>query len=258
MVTPQAAEQPRRPRRRHLLQTLALGSAWLLARRGSSAFAAPTDPADPLAVAARAARDGSLDEALERLRALFAAGYERPADVLQDARFAALRADADARTAWRVMLEQANRQSRIRMVDPAEPGRPMRVDGRVVAARDGSPIAGAPVYLYHTDQTGHYAPNTAIGLGSNPRLFGFVRSDASGRFTVHSIVPQPYPGQSTRAAHVHYHVRADGYRRSGDAFRPYTHPDDPADRRTGRGRRGPITNARDEGSQLVCDVTLQI
>ena len=51
---------------------------------------------------------------------------------------------------------------------------------------------------------------TPGGGAGNPRLFGYLRSDAEGRFTVDTIMPERYPDSSV-PRHIHYRVWADGY-----------------------------------------------
>lgn len=74
----------------------------------------------------------------------------------------------------------------------------------------GEPLPGALVKLYHTDASGEYRPGMDAGGGAgNPRLWGFVRADAEGRFTVDTIMPERYANASV-PRHVHYHVWAKG------------------------------------------------
>ena len=50
----------------------------------------------------------------------------------------------------------------------------------------------------------------AGGGAGNPRLWGFLRTNAQGDFRVHSIMPERYTNSSV-PRHVHYKVWADGY-----------------------------------------------
>lgn len=212
--------------------------------------------ADELAAAAGAVATGDLENALERLSELFSKGYPTPSRTLADQRFAPLREDPEGRARWRALLASHVRESSVTMVVPDEPGERMRVLGRVVRSPEGAPIAGAVLEIYHTDATGHYEPGESIGDDARARLFAFVRSDADGRFELTTVKPAPYPGASEGAAHVHFRVRAHGYRSYGADFRPYDHPRDPAERAASLERGWRFSTVRRDGGVLVCEVTI--
>ena len=95
-----------------------------------------------------------------------------------------------------------------------EPGKKIRVKGMVTNTA-GKPVAGALVYLYHTSSAGWYAadrPHVGGNEGDmkHARLFGYVKTDANGRFELQTVKPSGYP-QSDLPAHIHVHVWADGY-----------------------------------------------
>ncbi len=211
---------------------------------------------DELAPAAAAVAAGKHELALARLAELFEAGYATPSRALADPRFSPLREDRQGRTAWRHLMRQHARESRVTMVAPDEPGEPMMVRGRVVESPDGEPIAGAVLEIYHTDATGHYEPGATVGRDARARLFAFVRSDADGRFELETIKPAPYPGAGEGAAHVHFIIEAEGYRSYGADFRPYDHPRDPAERATSIERGWRFSTVRHEGDTLICEVTI--
>ena len=52
--------------------------------------------------------------------------------------------------------------------------------------------------------------SSAGGGAGNPRLFGWLRTDESGKFTIATIMPVRYPDSTVRR-HIHYRVWADGY-----------------------------------------------
>lgn len=95
-----------------------------------------------------------------------------------------------------------------------EPGRKIRVLG-AVTDKAGKPVAGVLVYLYQTDARGWYSA-THPHVGGNEgdmrhaRLFGYVKTDAQGRFELHTIKPSGYP-QSDLPSHIHVHAWADGF-----------------------------------------------
>lgn len=135
-----------------------------------------------------------------------------PTRTLTDAAFANLHTVAR----FRNLIRDHARQSEISMTVPGEPGDKMRVSG-VVRDEAGKPVAGALVYAYHTDARGIYSEQ-----GSDaPRIFGYMRTDAEGRFAFNSIRPASYPGRPNEFdQHIHYIVTAPGYqdRQTGSEF----------------------------------------
>jgi protocatechuate 3,4-dioxygenase beta subunit len=93
---------------------------------------------------------------------------------------------------------------------PSEPGQRMLIAGRVRDAASHQSIAGASVYIYQTDTTGLYTPDT--NDNRNPRLYAHLRSDTSGAFEAGTIRPAPYPRGGV-PAHIHFVVQATGYSR---------------------------------------------
>lgn len=81
-----------------------------------------------------------------------------------------------------------------------EPGTRMVVTGTVYRADGTTPAAGAIVYAYQTDRTGEYHISA-----SGPRLQGWARTDAAGRYELRTIRPGAYPSRNT-PAHVHFQL----------------------------------------------------
>lgn len=100
--------------------------------------------------------------------------------------------------------------SKIAVTAKDEPGERLTVSGIVYGADGKTPIAGASVYVYHTDAKGLYTPGP-VDDNRNPRLRGYLRTDAQGRYEYSTIKPAPYPGNNGPPAHIHYHVNAPGY-----------------------------------------------
>ncbi|HMM36698.1 MAG TPA: hypothetical protein PKA62_18500 [Thermoanaerobaculia bacterium] len=92
-----------------------------------------------------------------------------------------------------------------RLAPTGEPGTRLRVEGLVFAPDGTTPAAGVVVYAYQTDATGVYA-----SPGRPPRLRGWMRTDADGRFTYDTIRPAPYPG-GRNPAHVHHQLWGAGW-----------------------------------------------
>ncbi len=97
--------------------------------------------------------------------------------------------------------------SRAVIAAASEPGERLTVTG-VVYGADGRPLAKASVYVYHTDARGLYSPGE--NDSRNPRLRGYMRTDAEGRYEYRTIKPASYPNTSN-PAHIHYHVNAPGH-----------------------------------------------
>jgi hypothetical protein len=158
------------------------------------------------------AGEGEREDALQALEEAFAAGYPTPADVLSDSAYAPIRDNPDQRRTLRELLREHTRQSRVTIVSPGEPGEPLLVRGELVDAESGKPVAGGLIYVYQTGEDGRYTRSPAGGGNSNPRIFGYVKTDESGHFEIRTIVPGSYPG--TRISrHIHYAVTARGHMR---------------------------------------------
>ena len=90
-----------------------------------------------------------------------------------------------------------------------EPGAPMIVTGRIVAADGKTPVEGVTLHVYHTDARGLYSDKP--GGGSNdPRLKGSMKTDREGRYEFRSIRPASYPG-TNNPQHIHAKVFGAGY-----------------------------------------------
>jgi protocatechuate 3,4-dioxygenase beta subunit len=75
---------------------------------------------------------------------------------------------------------------------------------------DGKSIAGAVVYFYQTDAKGWYAsdqPHVGGNSGDqrHTRIFGYAKTDATGKFETHTGKPFGYP-QNDLPAHIHVEV----------------------------------------------------
>ncbi len=144
---------------------------------------------------------GSPDEALAQLTASFAAGYTDNEYPRHDQDLALLHTTP----AFRELLDAHTTRPATRVAGEDEPGEAMIVRG-VVTAADGTPVAGAVVYVHQTDATGYYNSEG----GPEPRLFGSMLTGEDGAFEFRSIRPASYP-DSRVAQHVHTRVVADGF-----------------------------------------------
>jgi protocatechuate 3,4-dioxygenase beta subunit len=87
--------------------------------------------------------------------------------------------------------------ARITVAPPDETGERLVVTGRVLGPDGKTPVHGASVYVYQTDKTGVYS--RPVDDSRNPRLKGYLRTDASGRYEYSTIRPGSYPNTQNPA-----------------------------------------------------------
>ena len=140
-----------------------------------------------------------------------------------------------------------------------EPGERLHVTGTVYGPDGVTPAAGVEVYAFHTDAEGLYS---ATDDNRNPRLKATVRTDAEGRYELHTIKPAAYPGGGV-AAHIHYRVSGESYPDQGYELHfegdPFLSPGTKA-RSEGAGKFGsirPLTRGEDGVWQVVFDMKLR-
>jgi protocatechuate 3,4-dioxygenase beta subunit len=96
-----------------------------------------------------------------------------------------------------------------------EPGEPLDISGTIYQPDDVTPAEGIVLFVYHTDVTGYYNEQDDA---SHPRLKGWMKTGADGRYEFRTIRPGAYPHRST-PAHIHAHLYGPGYsERSIDDF----------------------------------------
>ncbi|HEX9615463.1 MAG TPA: intradiol ring-cleavage dioxygenase [Bacteroidota bacterium] len=88
-----------------------------------------------------------------------------------------------------------------------EPGTRIVITGSVFQSDRKTPYTGLVLYFYQTDATGVY--NKTDGSYLKPRLYGWVKTDAEGRYEIRTIKPGSYPRRK-EAAHIHVTVRRSG------------------------------------------------
>lgn len=118
-------------------------------------------------------------------------------------------------SSFRKLIETFCNDDILQITSAGEPGKRIRVLG-TVTDKDNQPVAGALVYLYQTDAKGWYAagsPHVGGNEGDmrHARLFGYVKTDADGKFELHTIKPSGYP-RSELPAHIHVHIWGEGFR----------------------------------------------
>jgi protocatechuate 3,4-dioxygenase beta subunit len=112
---------------------------------------------------------------------------------------------------FREILRRHATAGELVLVPVSEAGEPLEVRG--VIRSGGSPVADASIYVYQTDRTGVYSSaggNATLGDSLNPRIFGYVKTDAEGRYAFRTIRPGAYP-VSGPPAHIHYEISARGF-----------------------------------------------
>jgi protocatechuate 3,4-dioxygenase beta subunit len=101
-------------------------------------------------------------------------------------------------------------KSEITLIPSDEPGERMDIRGTVFAKDGRTPASDIVIYLYHTNSEGYYAPSDGQSVGRlHGHLRGWVKTDAHGKFTVHTIRAGPYP-TGRIPAHIHILVKEPG------------------------------------------------
>jgi protocatechuate 3,4-dioxygenase, beta subunit len=99
---------------------------------------------------------------------------------------------------------------RIKMVTDAEPGEPLIISGTVFGPGGVTPVEGARLHVYHTDARGYYSERDGDGGPPQPRLKGWMKTGADGRYEFRTIKAAPYPGGGN-PAHIHGSISAPGF-----------------------------------------------
>lgn len=80
-----------------------------------------------------------------------------------------------------------------------EPGESLVISGTIYQPDGRTPAAGVTLSLFRTDAKGIYSPDQEEGKSPKPRLQGWVRTKADGRYEFRTIRPTAYPGGDTPA-----------------------------------------------------------
>ncbi|MBN8824354.1 MAG: intradiol ring-cleavage dioxygenase [Spirosoma sp.] len=86
--------------------------------------------------------------------------------------------------------------------------KPLAINGIVYKADGKTPAPGVILYVYHTDETGHYtAKESAKGWEKrHGSIRGWMRTNAKGEYKFVTLRPAPYPGH-TDPAHIHITIK---------------------------------------------------
>jgi protocatechuate 3,4-dioxygenase beta subunit len=118
--------------------------------------------------------------------------------------------EAPEKLSWKTVIPPEN-----------EPGEPLIITGKVFQPDGKTPAQGMVLWVYHTDRTGYYNEKDDA---SHPRLKGWMKIGADGKYEFRTIRPGAYPHRTT-PAHIHAHVYGPGY--SERSIEDYWFKDDP-------------------------------
>lgn len=91
--------------------------------------------------------------------------------------------------------------------DWKQAGTTLAVNGTVYKP-DGRPAADVIIYIYHTDQTGHYPTkgNETDWGKRHGYIRGWMKTNEKGEYKFFTLKPQPYPGRKD-PAHIHVTIK---------------------------------------------------
>lgn len=95
--------------------------------------------------------------------------------------------------------------SSITMINDDEPGDRLVMSGTIFRPDGKTPAEGIILHVYHTDASGYYSNDDDP---YNPRLRGWMKTGADGRYEFRTIKPAPYPHRVT-PAHIHAQIYSD-------------------------------------------------
>ncbi len=84
----------------------------------------------------------------------------------------------------------------------------LKITGTVYQKDGKTPAPNVILYVYHTDQSGHYAANTnAKGWEKrHGSIRGWLKTNSKGHYTFYTLRPGVYPSR-TEPAHIHLTVK---------------------------------------------------
>jgi len=108
-----------------------------------------------------------------------------------------------------------------------EPGPKLELSGKIFKADGKTPAAHVVLYIYHTDQTGHYTNrnNEKSYAGRHGYIKGWIKTNEKGEYKFYTLKPAAYPGTNI-PAHIHPTIKEadkneyyiDEYLFEGDPF----------------------------------------
>jgi protocatechuate 3,4-dioxygenase beta subunit len=95
-----------------------------------------------------------------------------------------------------------NAPARTTLVPHGQPGLPLTVSGRVLDI-SGNVVPGASIEIWQADHSGHYDLDGYMGRGQ-------FTTGTNGAYGFGTVMPGHYP--TRKAQHIHYLVKAEGYK----------------------------------------------
>jgi protocatechuate 3,4-dioxygenase, beta subunit len=136
-----------------------------------------------------------------------------------------------------------------------EAGPKMVISGKIYQSDGKTPAAGVILYVYHTDQTGHYTPRQGQtgAARRNGYIRGWMKTNSLGEYKFFTLRPAPYPGHQI-PSHIHPIIKEpdmneyyiDEYLFNGDPFLTT----EERNKQEGRGGSG-IISLENQGGILV-------
>lgn len=89
-----------------------------------------------------------------------------------------------------------------------EKGQKLIITGTVFEIDGKTPAKNIIVYYWQTDADGYYSPNPTLNKQAirHGHVRGWIKTDATGKYTIHTIRPAPYPNRNI-PAHIHLLVK---------------------------------------------------
>ncbi len=98
--------------------------------------------------------------------------------------------------------------STVQLPPADEPGEPVILTGTIFKKDGVSPDSGITLFLYQTDAGGYYhRPKEDV---FHPRIYGWIRTDNTGCYEIHTIKPAPEIAAPNEPAHIHVHIFGKG------------------------------------------------
>lgn len=119
--------------------------------------------------------------------------------------------DPDADICCSFAQMPAELSSVMQIAPPGEPGEQLVIRGKITKSDGKTPVAGAILYCYHTNEKGIYAKKggeTGV-LRWHGHLHGWCRADTEGRYEIRTIRPARYPSNNL-PAHIHPAIWVEG------------------------------------------------
>ncbi|MEO6819408.1 MAG: hypothetical protein ABI204_06745 [Ginsengibacter sp.] len=92
-----------------------------------------------------------------------------------------------------------------------ESGQRLIVTGLVFKIDGKTPAPGVIIYYWQTDHNGYYAPSPGMSEKAkrHGHIRGWIKTNASGEYTINTIRPAPYPKEDI-PAHIHLSIKEPG------------------------------------------------